>query len=76
MIDGVSFTTEDYNFSLSLIVATAPSVGEVAVSAAPAAVSLASAKTAAAAAALAKTAPHIFCAGNPSRLLGHIRRCR
>ena len=74
MIDGVSFTTEDYIFSLLLIAATANSVGEVAVAAAPAAVPLASAKTAAAAAATAKTAPHIFCAGNPSRLLD-IRRC-
>ena len=76
MIDGVSFTTKDYIFSLPLIAATANSVGEVAVAAAPAAVPLASAKTAAAAASAAKTAPHIFCAGNPSRLLGHIRRCR
>ena len=75
MIDGVSFTTEDYTFSLPLIVATANSVGEVAVAAAPAAVPLASVKTAAAATAAAKTAPHIFCAGNQSRLLD-IRRCR
>ena len=71
-------TTEDQrkHFFTAALAATAHLVGEVAVAAAPAAVPLASAKTAAAAAAAAKTAPHIFCAGNPSRLLGHIRRCR
>ena len=53
----------------------AHSVGVVAVAAAPATVPLASAKTAAAAAATAKTAPHIFCAGNPSRLLDIRRGC-
>ena len=60
-------TTEDQrkNFFTVALAATAHLVGEVAVAAAPAAVPLAS----------AKAASHIFCAGNPSRLLEHSRRC-